>query len=103
MILLDFDRDYLFRHPRNEGGTPDLCPWCRRWFLPRHDAPGDYSADLGRPCPVCPEPTGEVWTLPQRVVRYLRNAVRPGKYANPHDRAHFARVVHWARTGEYLP
>lgn len=104
-VQLDPATDYVFHHQsRDTGGVAkDLCPWCRRWFVPRHDAAGDYSAELGRPCPICPFPDGDSWTLPQRVVRYLRNAIVPGPHANPHDRAHFARVVRWARTGDYLP
>lgn len=99
MIELDPGTDYVFRHVPDE--RRDLCPWCRRWFTARCDAPGDYSVELGRPCPICPFPDNETWTLPQRVTRYLRNAIEPGPHANPHDKAHFARVVRWARTGAY--
>lgn len=98
-VLLDLDKDHVFRHRPDRGR--DLCPWCRRWFGPKHDAPWDYSAELGRPCPICPEPGDGDWTLPQRVTCYLRQAVVPGPHANEHDRRHFDRTVQWARTGDY--
>jgi hypothetical protein len=105
--ILD-DSEYVWRHaaqwPANPSCIPrDLCPYCRRWYMARHDVPADYNEKLGRPCPICPDDTrAEVPSMASQVMRYLAQAVVPGPHACPHVRANYARVREWARSGAYL-
>lgn len=72
------------------------CPYCRRTYQRRHDAPADYSLALCIPCPVCPDlsPDEEMPSLRSQVARYVRNAPI-GKYTDASTKAANARCRAW--------